>query len=77
MVTVDIPQLYGKDAKKVWLHLDSAASNNTKSTQDWLDAHDVNYSTEEKWLADSLNCPPWISLRMSINLNRGKGTIKH
>jgi hypothetical protein len=34
MVTGDISRLYGRDAKKVWLHLDSAISHAAKSTQD-------------------------------------------
>jgi hypothetical protein len=58
MVTVDIPRPYGRDAKKVWLHLDSATSHTAKSTRDWLDAHGVKYFTKEEWLANSPELSP-------------------
>ncbi|OWA54890.1 hypothetical protein BV898_19282 [Hypsibius exemplaris] len=58
MMLVDVPKLYGRDAKKVILHMDSARSHTAKPVYDWLDSHGIKYFTKEQWLANSPEVSP-------------------
>ena len=44
----DILRLYGRDAKKVILHMDSASSHTSRYTYDWLNQRKIKYITKEQ-----------------------------
>ena len=58
MVLVDIPKLYGADAGRVILHMDSASSHTAKKTIKWLESHRVKFIRKEQWLANSPEISP-------------------
>ena len=47
MMLVDVPRLYGKDAKKVVLHMDSATSHTCVKTYQGLKDHKIKYIAKE------------------------------
>ncbi|XP_055357431.1 uncharacterized protein LOC129602440 [Paramacrobiotus metropolitanus] len=59
MIRKDVPRLYGSDAKKVVLHMDSAPSHVAKETVQWLKAEKVKYIPKEEWLANSQMLRRW------------------
>ena len=52
MLTKDEPPLYGKEASKIILHMDSASSHVCAATYAWLDSHGFKYITKLQWLAN-------------------------
>ena len=46
IVLEDILRLYGKDASKVVVHMDSASSHTARKTYKWLDDHGIKYMRE-------------------------------
>ena len=58
MLTKDVPRLYGKEASKVILHMDSASSHVCAATYAWLDSHGFKYITKLQWLANSPGVSP-------------------
>ena len=50
---IDVPNLYGADADKVILHVDSASSHTGKLVTDWFKDHNYNFFTKEQWLVNS------------------------
>lgn len=58
MLTKDVPRLYGKEASKVILHMDSASSHVCPATYAWLDSHGFKYITKLQWLANSPGVSP-------------------
>ena len=50
---VDLPKLYGKEAFKVVLHINSATSHTAQMTIQWLEAHGFKYITKDQWLPNS------------------------
>ena len=58
MFTKDIPRLYGRDAKKVVLHMDSASSHTSRDTYNWLNQRKIKYITNEQWLPNSPKASP-------------------
>jgi hypothetical protein len=60
----DIPRLFGKDAKRVALHHDSASSHTSGPTVKWLESNNCNFIPAADWPANS----PDLSLKdYSIN----------
>ena len=47
MMLVDLPKLYGKEAHKIVLRMDSATSHTAKLTIQWLEAHGFKYITKD------------------------------
>ena len=58
IVFEDIPRLYGRDAKKVVIHMDSASSHTCKRTTDWLKENKVKYISNLQWLPNSPEVSP-------------------
>ena len=58
MMLVDVPRLYGKDAKKVVLHMDSATSHTCVKTYQWLKDHKIKYITKDESLPNSPKISP-------------------
>ena len=58
MLTKDVPRLYGKEASKVILHMDSASSHVCPATYAWLGSHGFKYITKLQWLANSPGVSP-------------------
>jgi hypothetical protein len=58
MMLVDVPKLYGREAGKVILHMDSARSHTSAATYKWLNEHGIKYFTSEEWLANSPDLSP-------------------
>ena len=58
MLLDDLPRLYGKDAGKVILHMDSAPSHTKKIVYEWLDTNGFKYFSKEQWLANSPEISP-------------------
>ena len=58
MMLFDIPRLYGADADKVILHMDSAPSHTSRVAYNWLDSNGIKYFTKEQWLANSPEVSP-------------------
>ena len=58
MLTKDEPPLYGKEASKIILHMDSASSHVCAATYAWLDSHGFKYITKLQWLANSPGVSP-------------------
>ena len=58
MMTVDVPNLYGPDADKVILHMDSAPSHVFKLVYKWLDDNGYKYFHKDQWLANSPEVSP-------------------
>ena len=48
MVKNDIPALYGKHAKRVVFHVDSAPAHTARKTAQWLKEHEVKFISEEE-----------------------------
>ena len=53
MLTKDVPRLYGKEASKVILDMDSASSHVCPATYAWLDCHGLKYIAKLQWLVNS------------------------
>ena len=49
----DVPRLYGKDASKVVLHMDSATSHTCQKTVQWLNDNRIKYITKDQWMPNS------------------------
>ena len=64
MVKKDIPRLYGKEAKDVIFHMDSAPGHVATDTVQWLQQEKVKYISKEEWLANS---PDLAQMDFSIN----------
>ena len=58
MLTKDVPRLYGKEASKVILQMDSAPSHVCPGTYAWLDSDGFKYITKLQWLANSPGLSP-------------------
>ena len=58
MLQIDLPNLYGADADKVVLHMDSASSHTSKLVTDWLKDNNYNFFSKEQWLANSPEVSP-------------------
>ena len=58
MFDKDIPRLYGVNARKVVLHMDSAPSHVAKETTRWLQDRGIKFIPKEKWLANSPDMSP-------------------
>jgi predicted XRE-type DNA-binding protein len=58
MMLVDVPKLYGADANRVILHMDSARSHIARIVYQWLDDHEIKYFTKDQWLANSPELSP-------------------
>ena len=58
MVTVDIPRLYGKRAKDVTLHMDSAPAHTATYTTTWLADHNQKLIKKRDWPANSPDLAP-------------------
>ena len=58
MMLEDVPKLYGKDARKVVLHMDSATSHTCTKTVEWLKEHQIKFITKEQWLPNSPKVSP-------------------
>ena len=58
MMLVDVPALYGADADKVILHMDSAPSHTKKIVYDWLNSRGFKFFTKDQWLANSPEVSP-------------------
>ena len=58
MLFEDVPRLYGKEAHKVVLHMDSAPSHTARKTTEWLDANGFKYISKEEWLPYSPELSP-------------------
>ena len=58
MMLVDLPKLYGKEARKVVLHIDSATSHTAQRTIQWLEAHGFKYITKDQLLPNSPEISP-------------------
>jgi hypothetical protein len=53
MMLKDVLRLYGVDADKFILHMDSARSHTARIVCKWLDDRGLKYFTKEEWLANS------------------------
>ena len=58
MMLVDVPALYGADADKVILHMDSAPSHTKKIVYAWLNSRGFKFFTKDQWLANSPEVSP-------------------
>ncbi|OQV11955.1 hypothetical protein BV898_13750 [Hypsibius exemplaris] len=58
MMTVDVPALYGKEADKVVLHMDSAPAHVAAPVNKWLTDHGYKFIQKEDWLANSPDLAP-------------------
>ena len=58
MFDEDIPKLYGKEAGKVQLHMDSAPSHTANKTVEWLKSRGIKFITKEQWLPNSPELSP-------------------
>lgn len=58
MFEKDIPRLYGKDAKKVTFHMDSAPAHVAAKTGQWLVDHKFSYIPKQDWLSNSPDLAP-------------------
>ena len=47
---MDVPRLYGRDAGKVILHMDSATSQTARKTVNWLNSRGIYFITKIDWL---------------------------
>ena len=56
--TVDIPRLYGKRAKDVTLHMDSAPAHTATYTTTWLADHNQKLIKKRDWPANSPDLAP-------------------
>lgn len=57
MMLVDVPRLYGVDADKVALHMDSAPAHTAKIVFKWLQDH-IKFFTKEQWMPNSPEVSP-------------------
>ncbi|GAV00835.1 hypothetical protein RvY_11629 [Ramazzottius varieornatus] len=55
MFDFDVPNLYGADAHKVILHMDSDPSHTARNTVEWLRSQGIKFITKAEWLASSPN----------------------
>ena len=46
----DVPRLFGKDASKAVLHIDSEASHTCQKTVQWLNENRIKYITKGQWM---------------------------
>jgi hypothetical protein len=58
MMLEDVPRLYGGNAGKVNLYMDSARSHTARIVYKWLDDRGLKYFTKEERLANSLEVLP-------------------
>ena len=58
MMLEDVPRLYGADADKVVLHMDSAPLHIKNIVCAWLDLQGMKYLMKDEWLANSPEVPP-------------------
>ena len=58
MMLVDVAALYGADADKVILHMDSAPSHTKKIVYNWLNSRGFKFFTKDQWLANSPEVSP-------------------
>ena len=58
MFDVDVPKLFGKDAGKVVLHMDSATSHTARKTVAWLNSRGIKFITKDQWLPNSPELAP-------------------
>ena len=54
----NVPRLYGADADKVTLHIDSAPAHTAKAVYKWLNDRNISFFKKVHWLANS----PQVSL---------------
>ena len=53
-----IPRLYGRDAKKVTFHMDSAPAHVAVKTREWLSDHKYRYIAKQDWMVNSPDLAP-------------------
>ena len=58
MLEKDIPRFYGRDAKKVTFHVDSALAHVAVKTSQWLSDHKDRYISKQDWMANLPNLAP-------------------
>ncbi|GAU97102.1 hypothetical protein RvY_08455 [Ramazzottius varieornatus] len=58
MVKEDLPRLYGRAAKEVTVHFDSARSHAAKYTQNWMKVNHPRFVPEYHWMASSPDLAP-------------------
>ena len=58
MFDVDIPKLYGMEASRVVLHMDSASSHTAQKTVQWLESRKIKFIPKEEWLPNSPELSP-------------------
>ena len=58
MFDVDVPKLFGKDARKVVLHMDSATSHTARKTVACLNSRGIKFITKDQWLPNSPELAP-------------------
>ena len=55
---VDVLRLFGRNAHKVLLHMDSASSHTAQKTINWLNFHGMKFITKDEWLPNSPELAP-------------------
>ena len=58
MFAVDVPRLFGRNAHKVLLHMDSASSHTARKTINWLNSHGIKFITKDEWLPNNPELAP-------------------
>ncbi|OQV23101.1 hypothetical protein BV898_03146 [Hypsibius exemplaris] len=62
MMLEDVPRLYGRDKKKVILHMDSARSHSAKQVYDWIDAMESSFLRKTNGWPTRLKCRRFINI---------------
>ena len=58
MFDIDVKKLYGREAGKVVLHMDSATSHTSQKTIQWLKSRKIKFIPKEEWLPNSPELSP-------------------
>jgi len=58
MMLEDVSRLFGLDADKVVLHMDSAPAHTAKKVYQWLRDKKIKFITKEEWLSNSPDLSP-------------------
>ena len=58
MFAVNVPRLFGRNAHKVLLHVDSASTHMARKTINWLNSHGIKFIAKDEWLPNSPELAP-------------------